>query len=145
MKLEAIHAEWEVDSRIDETEIVREEGRIPLLHAKYLRLLSEERMLKRKLEEDLRVMEADVADRLTGVMSQEDLESRGWSPERRRYLRSEVSPAVQVDPQVVELKLRVALQAEKVDVLDSIVRSIMNRNFILKGMIDWIKFRSGAL
>jgi hypothetical protein len=144
MKLEDIHDEWAKDSRIDETAVDHESTKIPQLHAKYLRLLSNERMLMKKLEGEILELKQAKADRLTGVMSKEELDSRGWEPERRRYLKGELDDAISSDKDIINLNLRAALQKEKVEVLDSIVRMVTNRNFILKNIIDWKKFISGV-
>lgn len=145
MKLDDIHYEWEADAKIDETELDSECRRIPVLHSKYIRFLSGERMTLRKLEHEARELETAVRDRLNGVMTKEDLEARGWEPERRKFLRDDLNNAVATDSEVVELKLRISLQHEKVDVLEAIVKMIANRNFVIKSMIDWIKFKTGAL
>lgn len=143
MKLDDIHSEWAKDAPVDETEIDKEARAIPLLHAKYLKYMSDERMIQKKLQHEFDELENAKIDRLIGKMSEEELRERGWEPERRKYLRSDLGNALKADKDLIELKLRIALQQEKVDVLDNIVRAINNRNFILKSMIDWIKFKTG--
>jgi Recombination, repair and ssDNA binding protein UvsY len=144
MKLDQIHEEWSKDCIIDDTELARESSRIPILHSKYLRYLSNERMTLKTLDGEYAELRQDKSDRLTGVMSKEELDIRGWLPERRRYLKGEIEQALESDRDVIEMNLRMALQKEKADVLDSIVRSIMNRNFIVGNMINWKKFTAGV-
>jgi hypothetical protein len=78
------------------------------------------------------------------VMPREELERRGWQPEPRRILKGDVEPNLSVDSDVVQLKLRIALQKEKVDAIDSIMKMIIPRNFIFNNMIAWKKFLAGA-
>ena len=144
MRLEEIHAMWSEDSNVDNVDLDRESGRTPVLHAKYLRLLSEERMILHTLNEEMNELKAAKTERLLGHMTKEELDRRGWEPERRRIMKPDVSEHLMADPEVIKLRLRIALQKEKCDTLDSIVKMIMNRNFVMKIMIDWRKFTAGV-
>ena len=144
MRLEEIHAMWAEDSAIDEVELDKESGKTPRLHAKYLRMMSEERMVLKAIEEELNELKTAKTERLLGNMSKEELDRRGWEPERRRILKPDVSDHLMSDPDMVKLRLRVALQKEKCDSLDSIIKMIMNRNFVMNNMISWRKFTAGV-
>lgn len=144
MKLDDIHSSWAKDSAIDELELDREARAIPVLHAKYLRMMSDERMILKRLQYEHDELRTAKIDRLSGKMPEEELKRRGWEPEPRRFLKEDLNNAIAADRDVIDLKLRIALQQEKVDVLDSIVRMVMNRNFAIKSAIDWVKFKSGA-
>ena len=135
---------WSEDSNVDNVDLDRESGRTPVLHAKYLRLLSEERMILHTLNEEMNELKAAKTERLLGHMTKEELDRRGWEPERRRIMKPDVSEHLMADPEVIKLRLRIALQKEKCDTLDSIVKMIMNRNFVMKNMIDWRKFTAGV-
>lgn len=135
---------WSEDSNVDNIDLDRESGRTPVLHAKYLRLLSEERMILHTLNEEMNELKAAKTDRLLGHMTKEELDRRGWEPERRRIMKPDVSEHLMADQDVIKLRLRIALQKEKCDTLDSIVKMIMNRNFVMKNMIDWRKFTAGV-
>ena len=54
MKLEEIFGEWEKDSKVDRTELGDVALNIPKLHHKYFKLFSHERLLLRKLEQDMK-------------------------------------------------------------------------------------------
>jgi len=144
VKLEDIHREWAADAVIDQTELDTVARNIPLLHAKYLRYMSDERMQLKKIQHEHDELENAKIDRLSGKMTQEDLAKWGWQPEPRKYMKEQIFQALKADKDIIEMKLRIAIQQEKVDVLDNIVRAVSNRNFIIKSMIDWCKFKSGA-
>lgn len=144
MKLDEIHSAWAEDSRIDKTELGVESSRTPVLHAKYLRLLSDERMTYEKLKADFEVLKVAKSDRLLGTMPKEELDRRGWEPERRRFLKGEIEGQLSADRDLIEMRLRIALQKEKCDVLESIVKLISNRNYVVGNMITWQKFVAGA-
>jgi hypothetical protein len=48
------------------------------------------------------------------------------------------------DKEIIEMNLRIGYQLEKIELLDSIIKSIMNRNFIIKNAIEWTKFTQGG-
>lgn len=144
MKIEEIREAWDADSVIDKTEIGDESLRIPKLHAKYMRMLSDERLLLRKLESDLKVLRRDKYEFYTmgPTKEQKDL---GWElPARGMVLKQDINIYMESDKQVVDLSLRIGMQQEKVEMLDSILRSIMNRGYQLKTALDFLKFTMGG-
>jgi hypothetical protein len=48
------------------------------------------------------------------------------------------------DKDIINLSLKIGLQEAVVEYLESIIKQINNRNFILKNILDWEKFRTGA-
>jgi hypothetical protein len=48
------------------------------------------------------------------------------------------------DQDIIDLSLKIGLQQEKVDLLESIIKSLTNRGFNIKASIDWYKFTMGA-
>jgi hypothetical protein len=144
LKIEEIREAWDVDSAIDKTEIGDESLKIPKLHAKYMRMLSDERLLLRKLESDLKVLKRDKYEFYTmgPTKEQKDL---GWElPARGMVLKQDINIYMESDRQVVDLTLRIGMQQEKVEMLDSIIRSIMNRGYQLKTALDFLKFTMGG-
>ena len=114
MKIEEIREAWDADSVIDKTEIGDESLRIPKLHAKYMRMLSDERLLLRKLESDLKVLRRDKYEFYTmgPTKEQKDL---GWElPARGMVLKQDINIYMEADKQVVDLSLRIGMQQEKV-------------------------------
>jgi hypothetical protein len=143
MKLEDIHAAWAEHAKIDEERQDQESRDIPILHAKFLRMLSDERMVQRAIQKEADLLKRDKADWYSGSMAKEDLEARKWKPNPKVILRQDVDKYVQGDSDVVELNLRLGLQQEKVDVLNEVLRCINSRSFHIGRSIDWIKFKHG--
>ena len=50
MKIEDIIDKWRTDAKVDDTELDREALNVPFLHAKYLTILSEERLKLRSMK-----------------------------------------------------------------------------------------------
>jgi hypothetical protein len=83
-------------------------------------------------------------DYYRGDMDSEELKEHGWDPQPLRILKSDIPTYIDADKDVVEASLKIGVQEAKVEYLESIIRQINNRNFILKSIIDWERFRTGA-
>ena len=77
-------------------------------------------------------------------MPEDDLRSNGWEPFKLSVLKSEVPTYIDADQDIIKLNLRIAMQQEKTDALESIIRSISNRGYLIKSAIDYEKFKVGA-
>jgi hypothetical protein len=59
-------------------------------------------------------------------------------------LKGDIPMYMDADQDIINMTLKVGLQQEKIDLLDSIIKTIINRNFIIRNAIDWNKFTMGA-
>lgn len=143
MKLEEIFSHWEKDSNVDRTELGEVALNIPRLHHKYFKMFSHERLLLRKLEQDVKKLKKLKWEYYTGVLDQQSLEEVGWTPFGLKILKQDVPTYIDSDNDVIHLNLRIAVQQEKIDALESIIKSIMNLGFQVKSAIDWEKFKTG--
>lgn len=144
MKLDDIFAEWEKDSQIDITELGEEALKISKLHHKYFRILSYERMQYKKLEAELKMLRLEKHEFYTQGPTKETLE-KGWKlPAVGKILRSDVNNYIDSDKEIVSLSLKIGMQIEKIDLLESIIKVIINRGYNLKVTLDWEKFKMGA-
>lgn len=144
MDIDEINKLWAQDCKIDETNLSRESGRIPELHNKYYNLYYREALKIRKLKADLVELEKAKTEYYNGSMDELELRDRGWKPFSLKVLRNDLDKYIQSDRDVIELSLKISLHEERGKYLESIVRQINNRNFIVKNMIDWVKFQSGG-
>ena len=143
MKLEDIFAEWEQDSRIDRTELGDEVLRIPKLHHKYFKIFTNERLILRKYEAELKQLKLAKHEFFT-MGPTEETHAKGWQlPPQGKILRSDVNNYVDADNEVINLTLKIGIQQEKLELLESIIKSLTNRGFNIKSAIDWEKFKVG--
>ena len=143
MKLEDIHEMWSQDSKIDHTELSHEALRIPQLHHKYLRVYTNEKLLLRKYEADLKRLRLDKYEFYTQGPTPET-QALGWKlPPVGRVIKSDVNNYIDSDNDIIERTLKIGLQQEKVELLDSIIRSLNNRGYLIKSAIDFEKFKVG--
>jgi hypothetical protein len=144
MTLEEIFDEWKRDAEIDKSDLGNEASAIPLLHHKWFRTFSQERIQLRRLEQKLSKLR-HLKQQFYQNGPTRETEALGWKfPPQGRILKTEVSKWVDNDSLVVQLAEEVSLQAEKVDVLENIVKSVNNRNFVIKSALDWLRFTNGV-
>jgi len=144
MKLEEIQSMWEKDSSIDRTELGEESLRIPQLHAKYFKLFSEERLTLKKFETTYKKLHKSKFEYYNGTMSEEDLKENDLEPFQLKVLKSDIGVYLQSDNDLCDLELRMELQKEKVDFLESIIKNLPARGYQINAAIAWEKFKVGA-
>jgi len=144
MNLEEITALWMEDSKIDETNLIRESTRIPELHNKYYHIYVKEALKTKKLKSDLKELEKAKIEYYNGSMDQDELKLRGWKPNPLKILRQDIERYVESDKEVIQLSLRIAYHESMAKYLEDIVKQINGRNYIIKNIIDWAKFTNGS-
>jgi len=143
MKFEEIQKLWTSDCPIDETELAQESVKIPQLHNKYLIFYSNEKLrLKTQRFEHSKLVKLK-KEYYGGKMSQEELEAIDWEPFQHKLLKADVEQYVDADENVIESKKILALQEEKVDYLEAIVKGLSTRGYLIKNAIDWKRFTEG--
>ena len=144
MKIEDIFEEWNKDSEIDRTELGDEALRIPKLHHKYFQIYSVEKLLLRKYESEMKVLKLDKYEFYTQGPN-EETQAKGWDlPAKGLILKTDIPMYMEADKHIIELSLKIGLQQEKIDLLESIIKSLSNRGYNIRAAIDWQKFTMGA-
>ena len=143
MKFEEIQKLWTSDCPIDETELAQESVKIPQLHNKYLIFYSNEKLRFKELRFILSGLVKRKRDYYSGRMSAEELEALDWEPFQNKLLKADVQEYIDADEDVIESKKILALQEEKVDYLEAIVKGLSTRGYLIKNAIDWKKFTEG--
>ena len=144
MGIDEIMDLWETDTKIDKTELGDESLSIPKLHSKYYNILIKEKLQLRKLDSEAKQLKLDKYEFLTQGPN-EDTKDRGWKlPPKGMIMKSDIPMYMEADRDMVDLNLKIGLQLEKIEFLESIIKTIINRNFVIKNAIDWQKFVLGA-
>lgn len=143
MKIESIFKLWEEDSNIRKEQLDDESLRIAKLHHKYHQIYTNERLVLRKLEAEFKVLRLDKFEFYTQGPTKETQE-KGWQlPPIGKILKADASNYVDADSDIINLSLKIGIQHEKIELLESIIKSLMNRGFQIKNAIDFAKFQSG--
>lgn len=135
---------WEHDSKLDRTELGEESLRIPQLHSKYFNIFSQERLALRQLEIEQKQLYRQKFEYYNGTICEEDLRNNGWEPFTLRVLKSDINIYIQSDSDLNKLGLRIEMQKEKVDFLESIIKNLPARGYQINAAITWEKFKMGA-
>ena len=144
MKLDEIYAEWDKDSSIDPTELGNESIKIPSLHNKYFKLYTSEKLLLRKFEAEMKELKLEKYEFYTQGPSKES-QDKGWEfPAKGIILKGDIPMYLDGDKDIIALSLKIGLQQEKIDILESIIKSLTNRGYQIKNAIDWNRFTMGA-
>jgi hypothetical protein len=136
---------WGEDSKWNpEGDFNHESVRTDRLHAKYIRMLRDERI-------HLHILETRLA-RLTKEKSffymdghDEVTRARKWElpPGDRTVLRTDLKWVLPGDEDVIEATGSVVSQEAKVEMLVNIVKKLNDRNWGIKNSIKWIEFAHG--
>lgn len=144
MKLEQIQELWAEDSKINRERLDEELIKISILHAKYFKIFSNERLVLMKYQDELKVLKKMKYDFYTQGPTKETIEL-GWEmPPIGKVLKAEVSSYIDSDKHIIELSKKIGLQHEKISLLESIIKVLMNRGYNIKTLVDYIKFTSGG-
>lgn len=143
MSTDDISEIWSKDAKIDEANLVSESKKIPELHNKYYTMYYKEALRVKKLRYDYKELELAKREWLDGSMAEEDLKERGWKPYQRKVLRNDIDRYLQADADIIRLSLKIDYHTARADFLEDIIKTIHSRNFIIKSMIDVLKFQHG--
>ena len=144
MKIEDLISEWEKDSELDSTKIERMNFAIARLHSKYWNYLIKEKVLLQKRYNELQELLRDKTEYYLGQMSQYEMAQRGWHPFPKKILKTDIKLYLESDVNVQKMKIQYALQKEKVEFLESVIKMIGQMPFIIKNAIDYRKFAEGG-
>ena len=138
MKIDEIIESWKQDSVIDDVDLDREALKIPNLHAKYLRLLFEQRVKLRSLQGKRKELKRVLGEYYRGDLNNpEDLTEINREPWGKTVLKNELKDYVDGDREMVDLNTKIGYYEEVVSVLEEILKALNNRNFQIKNAIDW--------
>ena len=142
MKLEEIVELWNEDVKIDRTELDAESIKIPSLHNKYYKIYIQEKIKLKAEEQEHKLYYKLKHEYYTGKLSKQDLDEHGWEP-FQFVLKNDISIYLEADKELGDRLLKLQVQKEKVEFLESIIKTLNNRGFLLKSAIDFIRFTSG--
>jgi len=146
MKLTEIQEQWQEDARIDQTNLGNESVRVPLLHAKYLTVLSTSKLQLRKAESDYYNNRRLKYRYYRGEMTRDELEQEGWSQfQGNKPLKNEMEEFLQCDADLLSLQDKIEYFKTVVYTLEQIIRSINSRTWDIKSAVEWTKFTNGMM
>ena len=140
--LEQVLENWKRDAEIDQTEPGKELIRIPILHSKYLNILTKHKIASKKANFDYLRMRKIKWEYYTGKMSHEELTEYGWEP-FQFTLKSDISTYLESDADLIKLLEKKVYHEEVVSVIEAIMSELKQRTWQLRDFIGWEKFIGG--
>lgn len=140
--LEQILKYWDTDSNMDQTEPSKELLKIPILHSKYLNILTKHKIASKKAHFDYLRMRKIKWEYFTGKMSKEELDEYGWEP-FQFALKSDINTYLEADGDLIKLLEKKVYHEEAISVVESIMSELKQRTWQLRDFISWEKFVNG--
>ena len=140
--LDDVQHEWTIDSKIDPELLDEESIKIPQLHSKYLKYLSDVKLLKIKKDMEYRVLLREKFEYYTGKADEEIYKEK---PFDLKILKQDLSLYMDSDTDIQALLARINYYEEIMFFLDKVLHCLNNRGFQIKNSIDWQKFMQGSI
>lgn len=144
MTFDEINEEWSRDCIMNQVALDSEALKIPSLHAKWWRIMNEERKELRNISATAESMEKVLEDYYSRTMSASEMEKYGFRelPEKK-VLKPDMAKTISIHPKMVSIKLKVGGQRDKVEYIQDILKSVHGRSFAIRDAIEFRKFQAG--
>lgn len=143
MTLDEIFENWTIDSKISKTELDDESIRTSLLHSKYLKMYSTEKLTLYKLEAEYKSLLKLKTEYFAGTLDTQTIKEKGWEPNQKIILKGDINIHIEADQDIQKISLKMGLQREKIYALESILKSVSNRGFQINNAINYMKLMNG--
>ena len=147
MNLETILREWEVDSKINESDLARTSVDTAKLHSKYLQLLSINKLQLKKAELKQKTLLKDKWLYYNNKMSKEEIESKGWEYDPfngLKVMKGDMNHYYDSDIDIQKSEETVTYYKTLVETLQEIVTNINWRHQTIGNIIKWKQFEQGG-
>ena len=144
VNFEELFNEWDKDSELDKTRLDDESLKIPKLHHKYYRLFVVEKSKLRQLEGEMKKLKLE-KNEFYSQGHNDETRAKGWRlPAKGIIIKNDVPIYVEADTDVIDLSLKIGVQQEKIEFLESIIKTLNNRGYNIKTAVQFIKFVNGS-
>ena len=137
---------WAKDCVIDPHNLDESSRQAPMLHSKYLEILSTYKHQLKKSEFDQKTLLKNKWLYYNVKMDQETIDEFGWKPDPfngLKILKGEMDYYYDADPEIQESELKIQYYKNVIDTLTEIINNITWRHQTIGNMIKWKQFESG--
>ena len=145
--LNAILIMWAEDCRIDNSKLDESSRETPILHAKYLRMLSEAKLMLKKAERDQKVLLKDKWLYYNGKMDADEIESKGWAYDPfngLKVMKGEMDYYYDSDPEIQRSEEKIEYWKTVISSLTEIIENLKWRHQNISNIIRWKQFEAGG-
>jgi hypothetical protein len=147
MTLDKILEMWAKDAVIDDIRLDEASKNGAALHAKYLELLSMNKLSLKRREAEFKVLLKNKWLWYNGKLDKARMDELGWPYDALnglKILKGEMDYYYDSDPHIQEAQARIDYLKTVIDTLEEIINNIRWRHSTIKKIIDWRRFESGS-
>ena len=145
IKLDEIINDWKSDSTIDETNPQQELIKTPLLHAKYIEIISQHRLASHKMKFEHSRMKKIRREYYMGNLDKETLDEYDWEQfDLKIGTKGNVEYYLDSDENLIKLLQKKAYHDECVSVCESIIKELQSRTWQLREYMAHSRFLAGS-
>lgn len=145
VKLDQLIELWKEDSIIDETNPQKELIRTPILHAKYVEILSQHRIASQKAKFDYSKMKKIRREYYLGNLDKETLDEYNWEQfDLKIGTKGNIDLYLESDENLIRFLEKKAYYDECTHICESILKELHSRTFQLKEYCTHQRFLSGS-
>jgi hypothetical protein len=145
--LKKIHDMWAKDSQIDNMKLDESSRLTPMLHSKYLSLLSTTKLQLKKSEHQQKILLRDKWLWYNGKMSKEKMDALGWTydpTDGLKILKGEMDYYYNSDLDIQKSEEKIQYYKTLIEVLTEIIDNLKWRHQTIRNIISWKQFESGS-
>mgnify|MGYP001185531735 CR=1 FL=1 len=144
--LKTIHEMWSKDCEINSNRLDESSREQPILHAKYLELLSTAKLQMKRAEFQQKILLKQKWLYYNGKMDQDEIEKLEWDPDPfdgLKVLKGEMEYYYDADPEIQKSEEKIQYYKTVVDTLTEIIDNLKWRHQTISNIIRWKQFQSG--
>ena len=137
---------WEKDCVINDMKLDESSRQTPILHAKYLQLLSTVKLQLKRAEFSQKTLLKQKWLWYNGKMDPIAINELGWDPDPfdgLKVLKGDMNLYYDADPEIQKSEEKIQYYKTIIETLTDIISNITWRHQTIKNMIEWKKFSSG--
>jgi hypothetical protein len=138
---------WATDCQIDNSKLDQSSRDTPILHAKYLRLLSEAKLMLKKSERSQKILLKDKWLYYNGKMDEEQIQAKGWKYDPfdgLKILKGDMDYYYDSDPEIQLSEEKIEYWKTVISTLSEIVENLKWRHQNISNIIRWKQFEAGV-
>lgn len=145
IKLDQIIEQWKQDCQIDDMKVQKELINIPLLHSKYVEILSQHRIASHKAKFDYAKMKKIRREYYMGNLDKETLDEYKWEQfDLRIGSKGNIDYYLDSDDFLIKLLEKKAYYDECVSLCESIIKELSARTWQLREFLAHTRFLEGS-
>jgi len=144
MDIETIENMWSEDSVINELDLTESSKKAAMLHSKYFKIYNRASRVLRNLEAEKARLILIKNDYYQGNLDQTTMRENGWSPFKRTVLKADLPMWLNADRDLIEINQKIQEMQQVTTFLESIIRSINNRHYHIRNILEYEKFINGG-